>query len=77
MAWHSACPMSGAFEAGTRAKCPIPIKAQHLLLCRRLARLNCPPGVIFVYPANCGCGLSRRALWFGRRGRQPGIKAAV
>ena len=24
-----------------------------------------------------GCGLSRRALWSGRRGRQPGIKSGV
>jgi hypothetical protein len=40
-------------------------------------RLNCPPIVIFVYPANSGCGLSRRALWSSRRRRQPGIKAAL
>jgi hypothetical protein len=40
-------------------------------------RLNCPPIVIFVYPANSGCGLSRRAIWSSRRRRRPGIKAAL
>ena len=75
VAWHSPCPMSGAFETGTRAKCPfskgvtpfalpaggtLELSARRYLRLSRQLRLRLVPPRIIVRPP-------RAAAWDKKR----------